>query len=122
MAFEVTSVSLPTGDTSTSGASLRMVFDSLKLECPTFSTAVPFYIYGSRSVSGTYLPIALVNPSSAATGPPVPAWLGAATTTGGFFLDVAPAIGIKFLTVNLKSALTDSIVFRFIGASKYGYS
>ncbi len=122
MAFSVFPATLTTGDTSTSGFSMRMVFDSLKLEIPTFSTAVPLYIYGSRSIDGTYLPIALVNPASATTGPPVPAWLGAATTTGGFFLDLAPAIGVKFLTVNLKSALTDSIVFRFIGASKYGYS
>lgn len=122
MAFEIFAVSLPTGDTSSSGASLRMVFDSLKLEIPTFSTAVPLFIYGARTVSGTYLPIAINNPASAATGPPMPAWLGAATTTGGFYLDLAPAIGIKFLTVNITSALTDSIVFRFIGATKYGYS
>ena len=122
MAYEIFAVTLTTGDTSTSGASLIMVFDCLKLEVPTFSTAVPFYIYGSRSVDGTYLPIAVNNPSSASTGPPVPAWLGAATTTGGFFLDVQAANGVKFLTVNLTSALTDSIVFRFVGATKYGYS
>ena len=99
-----------------------MVFDSLKLEIPTFTTAVPLFIYGSRSIGGTYLPIAVNNPASAATGPPMPAWLGAATTTGGFFLDLAPAIGIKFLNINISSALTDSINFRFIGATKYGYS
>ena len=119
MSFEITAATLTTGDTSTSGFSMRMVYDSLKLEIPTFTTAVPLYIYGSRAIGGTYLPIALVNPASAATGPPVPAWLGAATTTGGFFLDLAPAIGLKFLTVNLKSALTDSIVFRFVGGSRY---
>lgn len=123
MSIRYYTISIATGASVSNAASLVGGFDWLKAEIPTFEvadTSAVVAVYGAGTSGGTYRPIVVANPSSATTGPPVPAMLGIGSTVGNLIMDLGPAIGVPFLKfVLVNTVTTGSMEVRVFGGKLY---
>lgn len=107
-------------DASLVSVDLGRTFRRLFLEVPTFAagaTAANAMITfaGANNVAGTFRVIHTINPSSALTGPTVPAQYGIGTTAGNLIVNVSELGSFRYLQILTNTTGTAGVGFKFLG-------
>src|SRR3990167_11532368 len=102
--FEYYSITVQSGTSLSSTASLQQVFGKLYVDVPTLTTDTNLgvvNVFGAfKTPTATFRQVRINNPASATSGPPVAADLAAGPNAGNYIWEIRPAPGPPFPPFN----------------------